>query len=151
MEILRTWIIGVTVAAMVLAAAQALMPEGAVKRVGRLTGGLVLVLALMQPLFALRCEDISELTFELPAVTEAEAPMKPVIEQELAAYIVEKGEELGADLTATVTCVPDEHGVPIPREAVVTGALTPAQREDLSAVLERDLGIPARDQTFREG
>ena len=153
MEILRTWIIGVTAAAMILAAAQALMPEGPVKRVGRLTAGLVLALALMQPLFLLNHQDLSELARGLPAGTETaeEFPMKPIIEQELAAYIVDKGEELGADLTAAVTCVSDEHGVPIPKEAVVTGTLTPDQREVLSAVLEQDLGIPIRDQTFREG
>lgn len=152
MEILRTWIVGVTAAAMVLAAAQALMPEGAVKRVGRLTGGLVLALALMQPLFALCCEDITEITCELPdeAETEEAFSMKPVIEQELAAYIVDEGKGLGAELAAAVTCVSDEHGVPIPGEAVVTGTLTPAQRETLSAVLDRDLGIPPRAQTFRE-
>ena len=44
MEIIRTWLLSVTVSAMVIAAAEALMPAGAVKRVGKLTGGLILVL-----------------------------------------------------------------------------------------------------------
>ena len=152
MEVLRTWITGVTVAAMVLAAAQALMPEGAVKRVGRITGGLVLVLALLQPLIMLDHADFSDFAADLPVSTEEgrEDAMKPIIEQEVAAYIVDKGEALGAEVTAAVTCVTDENGVPIPQKAVITGYLAPAQREALSAVLDRDLGIPVRAQIFRE-
>ena len=38
MTLLRTWIVSVTACAMVIAAAEALMPDGAVKRVGKLTG-----------------------------------------------------------------------------------------------------------------
>ena len=153
MELLRTWITGVTVAAVILAAAQALMPEGAVKRVGRLTGGLVLVLALLQPLTALDYGRLSDAAAGLPAPAEAEMgdTMKPIIEQELAAYIVDKGKALGADLACAVTCVTDENGVPVPRGAVVTGSLTRTQRESLSAILDRDLGIPSEAQTFREG
>ena len=46
MELIRTWILSVTVSAMVIAVAQALMPAGAVKKVGQLTGGLILVLGM---------------------------------------------------------------------------------------------------------
>ena len=87
MSILRTWILTVTAAAIVLATAQALMPEGAVKRVGRLTAGLILVLALLQPLTALDRQEIAGLGMELPAGTEEkqEDLMGAIIEQELAA------------------------------------------------------------------
>lgn len=154
MELLRTWILGVTAASMVLAAAQALMPEGPVKRVGRLTAGLILTLALLQPLVSLSGEDLTNLVPDLPTVTGKEeegGAMQAIIEQELAAYIVDKGRALGADCAASVTCVPDENGVPIPRRAVVTGLLTGEQREALSAAIARDLGIPADAQSFREG
>lgn len=153
MDILRTWILGVTAAAVVLAAAQALMPEGAVKRVGRFTGGLVLCLALLQPLAALEHIDWSGGIPDLPAVAatgEEKDPMKPIIEGELAAYIEEQGKKLGADLRARVTCTSDENGVPVPRYAAVSGRLTEPQRQALSAVIAGDLGIPAADQSFRE-
>ena len=153
MDILRTWIIGVTVAAMVLAAAQALMPEGAVKRIGRLTGSLILVSALLHPLVSLDYTALSALSFDLTEriEREEETTMKPIIEQELAAYIVDKGESLGAEVSAAVTCVPDENGVPIPRTAVVTGDLSPDQREALSALVKNDLGIPIEGQSYQEG
>ena len=44
---IKAWLLGITAAALLVAAAQSLMPGGAVRRVGRLTGGLVLLLALM--------------------------------------------------------------------------------------------------------
>ena len=64
---------------------------------------------------------------------------------------MDKGREQGAEVTASVTCVTDDNGVPVPRRAVITGELTPAQREALTAILDRDLGIPAGSQTYREG
>ena len=154
MNILRTWIIGVTVTAMVLAAAQAVMPEGAVKRVSRLTGGLVLVLALLHPLMALDTADLSGFAGDLPQTVnteEAKDAMKPIIEEELGAYIEEKAGELGLSCKARVECQADENGVPLPRTAAVTGELTARERQVLSDLIARDLDIPADRQTFGEG
>ena len=99
MTLLRTWIVSVTACAMVIAAAEALMPDGAVKRVGKLTGGLILVLGLLQPWVKFDYDDWLD---SLPAQTAgavtqedlegaAYAPMKSIIERELSAYIVDKG------------------------------------------------------------
>ena len=49
MTLLRTWILSVTACAMVIAAAEALMPDGAVKRVGKLTVALIILLGQLQP------------------------------------------------------------------------------------------------------
>ena len=67
MEIIRTWLLSVTVSAMVIAAAEALMPAGAVKRVGKLTGGLILVLGILQPLVTMDYEDLYDMVSSLPA------------------------------------------------------------------------------------
>lgn len=154
MQILRTWILGVTVLSMILAAAQALMPEGAVKLVSRLTCGLALTLALLQPLMSLERVDFTDLVSDLPAGSvsaEEQDPMTPIIEEELAAYIEEKAGEFGLSCAARVTCRPDENGVPLPRSVQITGRLTGEQRQTLSAWIARDLGIPAGEQSFREG
>ena len=102
MEIIRTWLLSVTVSAMVIAAA--LMPAGAVKRVGKLTGGLILVLGILQPLVTMDYEDLYDMVSSLPAGAISQEtleektyePMKGIIEEELSAYIVDKGEQLGA-------------------------------------------------------
>ncbi len=67
MTIIRTWLLSVTVSAMVIAVAEALMPEGSVKKVGRLTGGLILILGLVQPLVRLDYDDLYDLVNSLPA------------------------------------------------------------------------------------
>ena len=143
MTLLRTWIVSVTACAMVIAAAEALMPDGAVKRVGKLTGGLILVLGLLQPLVKLDYDDWLD---DLPAqtagaVTQEElegaayAPMKSIIERELSAYIVDKGAQLGVTCTAQVVCETGEDGVlrlsdglhkielPVGRRALLDGML----------------------------
>ena len=59
MELIRTWILTVTVSALVIAGAEALMPQGSVKRVGKLTGGLILVLGILQPLVTMDYNPLS--------------------------------------------------------------------------------------------
>ena len=145
-----------TVSAIGIAVAEALMPPGAVKKVGKLTGGLILVLGILQPLVTMDYEDLYDMVTALPAgaIAQEEAQthqyeaMKGIIEEELEAYIVDKGEALGADCTAQVTCTPGEGEVPVPTQATVTGDLTPAQQEAMSRYLEQELGIPSQGQIF---
>ena len=63
MEVLRTWVLAVTAAALVIAVADALMPQGTVKQVGKLTGGLILVLVLLQPVAGLDYQILIEADF----------------------------------------------------------------------------------------
>jgi stage III sporulation protein AF len=152
MNFIRTWILAVTAAAMVIAAGEALMPPGAVKKVGRLTGGLILALTVVQPLVTLDYADLADLVEALPANAIAEATpyssMTPVIEEELEAYIAEKAAQLGLACTAEVTCAPGENDVPIPQEATITGDLTESQREALAEALTQDLGLSAEHLHF---
>ncbi|MGM9578797.1 MAG: stage III sporulation protein AF [Evtepia sp.] len=156
MELIRTWILTVTVSALVIAGAEALMPQGSVKRVGKLTGGLILVLGILQPLVTLDYDQLYDLVNTLPAGSirqetldqAAQEPMKGIIEEELAAYIVDKGARLGLTCTARVTCETGEDGVPLPKSVTVAGAMTPDQREQLSQIITQDLGLAREDQIY---
>lgn len=156
LEIIRTWILSVTVSAIVIAAAEALMPEGSVKKAGRLTGGLILVLGVMQPLVSMDYGDLYDMVNTLPvgAVTRQEAdaaaydPMKGIIEQELATYIVDKAAELGASCTAVVVCAQGEDHVPVPQRTTVSGPLTEAQKAALSGYVEAELGVGRENQIY---
>lgn len=156
MELIRTWILSVTVSAMVIAVAQALMPAGAVKKVGQLIGGLILVLGILQPLAGMDYGDLYDLVTALPAgaIQQEETAfdhyetLETIIAGELEAYIADKGEQLGAACAAQVTCTAGEGGVPVPEAVTVTGTLTPAQKAALSDYLEEALGIPRQAQTF---
>lgn len=156
MTIIRTWLLSVTVSAMVIAVAEALMPEGSVKKVGRLTGGLILILGLVQPLVRLDYDDLYDLVNSLPAgsirqealMEESSQALKTGIEQELASYIVDKAAQLGATCGAAVKCRLGEDGIPVPERVTVSGALTGAQKEALSAYLEKELGLPREAQLY---
>lgn len=158
MTLIRTWLLSVTVSAMVIAAAEALMPEGSIKRVGKLTGGLILILGLLQPLTHLNYDDLYDLVEGLPAaqlqqekiMEESGEALKTGIEQELASYIVDKAAQLGAACGAAVTCRTGEDGVPVPEGVQITGSLTEQQKEALSACMEQELGIPRAAQGFVE-
>ena len=157
MELIRGWILSVTVSAILIAAAEALMPAGTVKKVGKLTGGLILILGIVQPLVSLDYEDLYDLVMALPAGAisqqtieeRTDETMKGIIEEELSAYIVDKGKELGAECTAQVTCAPDEEGLPVPVQATVTGRLPQAQKTALSQYMEQELGLPREAQISR--
>ena len=156
MELLRNWILGITAASLGIAVADALMPVGTVKRVGKLTGGLILVLVLLQPLTRLDYQDLYDRVASLSTgalareilTEETAARLEEGIEEELAAYIAEKGAALGYPCTARVDCTPDETGVPIPVGVTVTGAFTPDQKEALRETITRDLGIAPEDQQY---
>ena len=53
LELIRHWLVGITCAAMLVALAESLIPAGSIRRIARLTGGLVLLAAILNPLLKL--------------------------------------------------------------------------------------------------
>ena len=104
---LREWLLSVTAAAILCALAQGLIPPGPVRRVGRLTAGLVMAAALLSPLASLKGvepeewleswqpqEEVQELE------QQRDETMKTIIEEECSAYIVDKAAQY-------MHCIPD--------------------------------------------
>lgn len=155
MTILKDWLLSVTAVGLALALAQALTPEGAVKKIGALVGGMVLLLVMVKPVLAIDLEDLADWTVQYIPQTEFETDqgeqiMKSLIAQKTSAYIVDKGAALGVVCQATVTVVTDESGWPVPWSAEITGSFTPEGRSALAKALEEELAIPSVRQTFRE-
>lgn len=156
MSALREWLLGMVAAALAVALAQALTPEGTVKKVGRLIGGLVLLLAAVRPLTGLLSESREPAAEAFSPATETETVqggmevMKTLIAQKTGAYIVDKGQSLGLACEVRVTVAMDDSGWPVPWEAEIRGTWTPEQKEELSRVVEEELSIPAQRQSFRE-
>lgn len=155
MELIRTWMIMVTVSALVIAVADSLMPSGTVKRVGRLTGGLVLMLGILQPITRLDYEALYCMANDLEPTTNWEEKtaengqlLKNIIEEETSAYVSKKAKELGCVCTATVSCILGEDAVPVPQRICIRGKLTQAQKQTLSELVTEELGIPAKAQTY---
>lgn len=153
----RSWLLAVISVSLLCAVAGALMPQGAVKRVGRLVCGLVLLAAILSPLAELDVEagqrwldsytaGISGQESELRETVNRQ--MKTIIEQKYAAYIVDKAAQHGLTCSARVECRETEEGLYLPVRAEVTGSWTVSAQGRLSQILSQDLGIPAQSQIY---
>lgn len=157
MEGLRSWLLSVIAAALLCAVAGALMPPGPVRQVGRLVCGLVLMAAVLSPLTALDVSGgqewlagwASSLDSRTAALEEVvEEQRKGIIERDCAAYIVDKGSELGLTCTARVECRTGEEGLCLPVRAEISGDLTQEERARLARLAAEDLGIPETQQIY---
>ena len=154
MSFLREWLLGVTAAALAVAQAQALTPEGTVKKLLRITGGLVLLLAVVRPLKGLVPEVLPQPGEMAPGVetaqTAGEEVMKTLIAQKVGAYILDKGSALGCPCTAQVTVAEDENGWAVPWAVELRGEWTANGKKELSRLIAQELDIPEDRQTFLE-
>ena len=159
MGAVRSWLLAVIAAALLCAVADALMPSGAVKRVGRLVCGLVLIGAVLSPLAALDLEGNQRWLEEyLASVRNREAELeetvngqiKVIIEQRLSAYIVDKAAQLGLTCRARVECAAAEDGLYLPVRTEVYGSMTADVQGKLIRVIESDLGVPPEAQFYVE-
>ena len=139
LELIRHWLVGITCAAMLVALAESLIPAGSIRRIARLTGGLVLLAAILNPLLKL---DTTE--------EENEILMKDIIEEQSGAYIQDKAAALGIDCQVTVEADGEEEW-PIPQSVTVMGSLTAEQQEALERTIEEDFAIPAERQRYESG
>lgn len=153
-EALRTWLLGIIAAGMLVGVLYALLPKGRMKPIAHAAGGLALLLAILQPLLSLVPErltlryqgyarQIEELTEEYRQADSAELAAR--IAESTGAYIVSKGETLGLTCTATVeTQLRD--GLPWP----VAVTLDIPRSEALSAWISTELAIDSEHQYWCE-
>ena len=159
MGAVRSWLLAVIAVSLLCAVAEALMPSGAVKRVGRLVCGLVLVGAILSPAARLDVDGgrrwLERYLFSVQAREaelehEVNGQMKIIIEQEYAAYILDKAAQLGLDCTVRVECRLSEDGLYLPHRTEVAGLGTAAAQKQLIQVIAEDLGVPAERQFYAE-
>lgn len=160
MGAVRGWLLAVIGASLICALADALMPQGAVRRVGKLVCGLVLLAAVLSPLTRLDIADgqrwLEDYLDYLDSLDNREAEltetvnsqMKVIIEQEYAAYIVDKAAQLGLTCSVQVECGLSEEGLYLPARARVSGALTERERDQIVRLIGTDLGIPESEQLY---
>lgn len=145
-ELVRSWLLGVTGVAIFTAMAESLMPEGAVKEVGKMTGGLVLLVAALTPILSLDLEEMlpvsqwEEVTITQTLEEERKNQWEAIIVEDLAAYIVDKAAAEGILCTAQVTCRP-EGEIYLPETVTITGTFTPQQQTLLCQLVEEDLQV----------
>ena len=155
MEVLRTWLFGLTAVSLLLALAEALVSQEGIRRVLRLAGGVLMIVVLLQPVVQIDLEDLSlsleAYQQEVETLTEEyaqqqETQLSAGIEAELASYIWDKAQALGLDCQVSVTVETGADGVPAARSVDITGEYS----EALSEIIEKDLGVPREQQNWQE-
>lgn len=159
LDVIRQWLVGITCAALIIAAAEGLTPKGAIRKIGRLTGGLVLLIAVLHPLLALDQDSLTQALADYrlelgdygdELELENRQAMKAIIEERSGAYIQDKAERLGIDCQVSVEAG-EEGEWPVPEAVTVFGALTEEEQAELTREIETDFAIPAERQHYEGG
>lgn len=153
MAALREWLTAVLATAVLLSLTERLAPEGSLRKITSLVGGMILLVVLTRPLTGLQAGDLRLDYGDRSAAVELrrqelqaenDKTLAELIARETEAYISDKAAEWGLECQAAVTVAPNEDGVPVPWSA----ELSCGPSERLAAELEQSLGIPRERQVF---
>ena len=157
-EGMRSWLLEVITVSILCAAADSLMPAGGVKQVGKLVFGVLMVCVVLGPLAQWKIGEgenwLQEYSVQLEqnaAVLkeQAENYERAVIEERYAAYIADKAAELGVPCDVKVVCERKED-LWLPVFVRLRGELEDGVQEELSQLLQQELGIPIEGQYFEQ-
>lgn len=156
---LRTWLLSVLTVSLLCALAEAMMPEGAVRRVGKLVCGLALLCGVLWPVVQTKPFLGPEWSQTWALELEREqsrleerlgSDMKRIIEANCDAYIQDKAAQRNRSWKVHVVCR-EENGLYVPDRAEVYGSLSAEEHRELTRLLAEDLGIPPERQDRRDG
>ncbi|MCI2056686.1 MAG: stage III sporulation protein AF [Oscillibacter sp.] len=153
MEKVRVWLTAVVAVSILITLAQSLIPEGTLRKIASMTGGLLLLIVLLLPVKGLDVGDlkldygdyeekIAARQEELQSDTQEE--LSKLIAEKTEAYIKDEAAALGIDCTPVVTTKNDADGTPCPYSVELDCALDARLQEDLS----KNLGIPKERQVY---
>ena len=157
MAALKDWLMTVIVVSLLCAAADSVMPEGGVKRVGGLACSVCLLCVVLTPLAEVRGisltqqimqwqEEMRTIRMELEEVTGQ--TQKEIIEAHCASYISDKAAELGLVCRVEVECVYHADGLWLPESVCIWGEVDDIAQSRMTELLERQFGVPSQRQTY---
>ncbi len=149
----RQWLLGVVLTAFAGGLARQLAPKGRERALVGLVCGLLLTLALLEPLAELEWAAAAR-DWPGPAQAalaesyrqEGQAALSAVIAEKTEAYILDKADRLGLRCTVEVTVSAGESGIPLPDTVTVRGSYSAA----LAACIEEEVGVPPEKQIWLE-
>lgn len=122
-----------------------------------LCGGCLLILTAVRPLLQVDLCRLPDLVTgltrserEAAASEKNDALLRGLVEEQTAVWIVERGKELGMEITAVVTARP-ESGTFVPDSVTVGGSWSAEGREALTEILAQELELPAARQRWVGG
>lgn len=156
MESIRTYLLQITVAAMFCGIATGVLgKKGMLGTTVKLLAGIFMALAVVAPWVNIRIDSFDSFLNGISldgsaAVSEGEISatnaMKSIIKERTEAYILDKADTLGADVTADVSL--NVEAIPAPTGVRISGKFSPYAKSVLSAYIADDLGISLEDQIW---
>ncbi len=148
-ELFRQWLISVIATTLLIAVVEVLMPSGSVKEVGKLVCGMLLLLTIVRPIASLSSPSLADLGQSwrgdfMVEVSDMENyynhQIKTIIEQELAAYILDKATEENKPESIWVDTILGEDGLFLPVKVELVGV---SQQEEafFRRLIGQDLGV----------
>lgn len=155
MELVKQWLLGITGAAILAALTEGMMPEGGIKQVGKLTCGLLLLTAVLNPLTGVNLAVPEELFYSgsqfYSLREETQVRIKQIIEEEISAYSMDKARALGVSCEIRVHCQQEENGIFLPGQAEIAGVAGEEEQKVVAAMLYTELGLSREKLLFEEG
>ena len=153
MDAFRIWLIGLMAVSILLTVLSTLLPEGTVKKIAGVTGGLVLLLTLLRGIKRLDLADI-RLSYENCSLqissqmkiyeAESRQNMESLIQERCSAYISEQAQTLGLSCSPRVETEWTEENIPVP----VAVTMDIPYHAKLSELISENLGIDAKNQKW---
>lgn len=156
-RVLADWVRTLAVGAIFCSVVLLLIPEGSEKRAVKLVCAAMLTILLIRPLRELDTEELTELwTMEslrrntlVEDTDELSMELcRRIIREETEEYIWDAAGRLGITRLGIRLKLSDGEGLPRPWSVDLTGEVTEKQKEQLSLLLEGELGIPRERQSW---
>ena len=153
----RSYLFSVCAAALLSALVPMLISQSRIRKTAEFAGALLLLIVVVSPVVRLELSDFRHIissymldsfeTFSSETDNDNNFLVAYILEQ-TETYILDKAEALGMQVETEVTLNGDTL-YPLPEKVIVCGRYTSWQKEQLSSILSRDLGIPPEHQEWR--
>lgn len=156
MQSLRNYLLSLCAAALLCSLVRALAPKGRMQKICVLLCGVFLTMTALSGLAGWQLRDFAEELSKMQMAAEAartgvevqnREALAAIIKSKTEAYILDKAQELGLDVSVDVT-VEMKSAYPYPAFVQITGAFTPQQQEALTRYIEENLAIGKEQQVW---
>lgn len=158
MEGIRNYLVSVIAASILCACIRVFFDEKSSSgKVSRLICGLFLAFTVIAPVADIKITDFALFAVDLEAEARAvsaageefsQNAMAQIIISKTEAYILDKAQAMGAELTVLVEI--GDPAQPVPTRVQIRGNVSPYARSELQRIIAEDLGIPKEDQLWME-
>ncbi len=157
MENIKAYIMSIVAAAIICGVTRGLLNEKTtIGQAGRLLSGILMAITILSPLTTISFRNITDY-FEGISVeadkyvddgkTAAKDSIAGIIKSQVEAYILDKANRMGLEISVEVELDASNNAVPC--GVTVTGKLSPYAKEVMSTYMEENLGIAKENQRWK--